>query len=1164
MRRIFFYPITPDMTRKLSVSLTAALLAGASVTASSASYLIEGEAFQFKGKWVVEKSSDCLGSAMLRVYQDSRSDAADDALTVVNIAEAGHYRVWTRSQDFVNSARPRTYTLTVDGKEMRSSGAHGSAGFRWELVGEADLTAKPTLMRLADTGLYFGRCDAILLTTDASLDPNTRSNTELARYRRAPAVMDYSTDNAPRLADPLDITAGYTVLATVANDSLRVSFVRLAESGAIVCKTDFYAAGSWRRFGNTAEDNRVALISNAGNGAVTFNHNQFYPAWNVCAAERTFTFDNTDYAVKIDGDSSNPFFAGTLTEARAAAVSKTAADCIKVTYDCGDAGTLTGYWTIADSGPYVGVRLVFKPAVEGTYSLALHGAKGVGDASATGGLMPPMFAGKRLPQTPLMLFSSQMSQCLAAVGADLSFGPATSFVSADLDTFGDNWGGYDHSPVGFTLRNSAGELQPVAFSPLPGMADSKVKANRTVEARFIAGIVGGYWADALEYVSDNVFEVGDYRRPDGCSLSRTARNIIDLIADDEFSGWAPALKGFWDIEADGNTAPTVVQSSPLAVIGAALLTADADLYERRALPTIEYLLSRNGYRTRANAPQQLDPTQSQFPTTLFAGINTLTGGLNPWLADLALPGGATRASNGYFSTLQQFSQEIAAMRLTGDDSRLGRARELADAYVGELMADNLPDMAAGSFYNSQMTPDWTPLLDIYALTGDECYLRAAEHGAAHTLAGIKSWPRVADGDMTVHPGGVFDGVTTIWWKGSEQFRLGFPRTEGDAPEHLTEAWRVSAVGLGMEQPATYFVRTAGKTVRPVFMNSRAPRLLELSAAGGKAIFETYARNAVIGRSANYPGYYATGYTDLTMSEEFPYKGPDVSSIYYHHIPAHLAMIQDFLVSEATTRSNGSISVEPARQEGFVWFTNNVYGASRGRIDDADVRLYMPRNAVGCSNPDINVLTARSDSQFFIILTNDGDDDTTASLTLGNDIARRTGGNPTLTAKVAARDLTVLTLDADFSDLAEAPALTDGMHVIDTGTAAGTVYLYRIRSPFGYDSLYGFAGCGEVSGLTVTARCNGAEQSAATWPYEWSLGNVGYDDSAEVTVSIAIGGTVVKTLTHTFATDDSAITDISVASGDDCGDNRLYTLDGRRVGAACRRGIYIARNRKIVL
>ncbi|MDE6468913.1 MAG: hypothetical protein K2L28_08480 [Muribaculaceae bacterium] len=57
-----------------------------SLFARSASILIEGEAFQFKGKWVVEKSSECLGTAMLRVYQDSRAGAADDALTVVNIS----------------------------------------------------------------------------------------------------------------------------------------------------------------------------------------------------------------------------------------------------------------------------------------------------------------------------------------------------------------------------------------------------------------------------------------------------------------------------------------------------------------------------------------------------------------------------------------------------------------------------------------------------------------------------------------------------------------------------------------------------------------------------------------------------------------------------------------------------------------------------------------------------------------------------------------------------------------------------------------------------------------------------------------------------------------------------------------------------------------------
>jgi len=173
-----------------------------------------------------------------------------------------------------------------------------------------------------------------------------------------------------------------------------------------------------------------------------------------------------------------------------------------------------------------------------------------------------------------------------------------------------------------------------------------------------------------------------------------------------------------------------------------------------------------------------------------------------------MPQGTTRQANGYFSTLQAFRQEISAYRLTSDESRLDRARALADAYTDEITAGNLPEMAAGSFYNSQMYHDWTPLLDMYRITGEERYLDAASLGAAHTIAGIKTWPRVHEGMHTVHPGGTYDGVTTVWWKGPEQFRLGFPRKDGDSPEHEVEAWSVSPVGLGMEQPATYFLRTA--------------------------------------------------------------------------------------------------------------------------------------------------------------------------------------------------------------------------------------------------------------------------------------------------------------------------------------------------------------------
>lgn len=1156
------------MTRNRRTILTALLLALAQLgaAAQSTSILIEGEAFQFKGKWVTEKSSDCLGSAMLRVYQDNRpTSATDDALTVVNITQSATYHVWTRSQDFANSPRPRTYTLSIDGHEMSPSGAHGIAGFYWEHVGQVELSRKAALMRLSDTGRYYGRCDAILLTTDASLNPNTLTNTELARSRRNPATMDFSTESAPQLTEPLNIASGYDVLATAANDSIRISFVRLGTDGPIVCKTDFYAAGSWRRYSSTAEDNRIALVSRPADDPATLNHNQFYPAWDPCVAARTLTFEGRDYPVIADGDNSNPYFAGTLTEARATAVTKTAANCIKVTYGCGNAGTLTAYWTVPESGRHIAVRMLFKPTADGYYSLALHGAKGIADAEACGGLMPPMFAGLRLPATPQMICSSMMSQCLSAIATESAFGTATAFVSADLDAFAQDWGGYDNSPIGFTLRNSRGELQPVAFAPVPAMADSHVKAGRTLEARFITGIQAGNWDDALEYVSTNVFSVSDYRTPGACSLSEAVANVTDLIRNDSFSGWEPRLKGFWDIEADGNTTPTVVQAAPLALIGAASLAHDEDLYLSRALPTIEYLLSRTGYRTRANQPAALTPEASQFPTTLFEGINSLTGGLNPWLEELALPKGETRAANGYFSTLQEFRQELAALRLTGDDSHLQRAEALANDYAAEILSDRLPDMAAGSFYNSQMIPDWTPLLDIYALTGNELHLQAAAHGAAHTLAGVKTWPKVAPGMQTVHPGNKFDGVTTIWWKGTEQFRLGFPRTEGDAPEHEVEAAKVSPVGLGMEQPATYFVRTAGKTVRPVFMNSWAPRLMELGALTGKEIFSTYGRNAVIGRADNYPGYYATGFTDLTMAENFPYAGPDVSSIYFHHIPAYLAMLQDCLVTEITTRSKGDISFEAARQEGFVWFANNIYGNSRGTIGGEPVRLFMPRGGVLTGNPAVNVLTARGENRLHIMLTNDGNADANVTLTLGQDLARRiTAYNPdALSATVPARGLKVLTVDADFSDLPDPTPLTDGLDIIDTGSAAGSIYLYRIRSPFGHDSVYGFADCGEVAGLTVTAECNGAGQSASAWPYEWSFGTFACDEPAEVTVNIMIDGRTVSTVSKTFDPTQTSVPPVSVTGAGAAAGSAIYTPDGRRVSSMSRPGIYIVNGKKIL-
>lgn len=76
------------------------VVGGLNIYAQKDKYLIEAEAFQFKGKWSTDRSADCMGSAMLRLNGGGSLDEQFDALTVVNIMEEGDYNVWVRSADY--------------------------------------------------------------------------------------------------------------------------------------------------------------------------------------------------------------------------------------------------------------------------------------------------------------------------------------------------------------------------------------------------------------------------------------------------------------------------------------------------------------------------------------------------------------------------------------------------------------------------------------------------------------------------------------------------------------------------------------------------------------------------------------------------------------------------------------------------------------------------------------------------------------------------------------------------------------------------------------------------------------------------------------------------------------------------------------------------------
>ena len=212
----------------------------------------------------------------------------------------------------------------------------------------------------------------------------------------------------------------------------------------------------------------------------------------------------------------------------------------------------------------------------------------------------------------------------------------------------------------------------------------------------------------------------------------------------------------------------------------------------------------------------------------------------------------------------------------------------------------------------------------------------------------------------------------VWWRDGVPFRLGWPRKPNDTPAHRVPAWQVSPIGLGLEQPSTYTAFPSA--MNNILMSCWAPHLLRVYQHTGREIYRTYARNSILGRFANYPGYYLSGLTDLPQSPRYPYEGPNVSSIYYHHIPVHFGFTIDFLVAQAESRSGGQIRFPYAKQKNYAWFDFRTYGLGPGTIyGESGAVPWLRRNLVRLDTPLVDWLAARSADRFHLILMSQSDE-----------------------------------------------------------------------------------------------------------------------------------------------------------------------------------------------
>ncbi|MER7443833.1 NEW3 domain-containing protein [Micromonospora avicenniae] len=540
--------------------------------------------------------------------------------------------------------------------------------------------------------------------------------------------------------------------------------------------------------------------------------------------------------------------------------------------------------------------------------------------------------------------------------------------------------GPDGQPFGMSLRNDSGEIQPVAFAPQVGRL-SPLKAGERHEFTFGVYAQPGSMYEAYTRLARDEYDYTAYRRNIyDTSLTDTVHNLVDLAmkdsdADDSetyqrsLSGWWDRAKGFVDTENDR----AVRTATSGVLLGAYYLTGDRELYDKRARPSLEYQVSRNGVGwTPIKGNPVYGDTNAWRLGSVAGDASTLvplyeqTRGQVAGLHELALKSIEERPRK---DSRTPVSTPLAAWRLTGNAAYLAEAKAEADRYLaGEIDPPYTTNVGENAF-QFNYSKGWVELLELYEETGDARYLDAAYAEAKRFVTQTMVRP-VPDGEVTVNADGWIDAQVDRWNGG-----VTYDYPAEDVPAERVPAWMVSTNGMTFEQLSTYKIAAGredpggGLVMNPIW----APFLLRLAGHTGDKMLADVAHNLVVGRFTNYPGYYYREFTAAQMRPDFPLTGPaGLTSIYYHHIPAQLGLAMDYLLSEQTYRSGGKISFPAAFETNYVYFKFHVYGHQPGRFYGEDgVWPYLPKGIVDVADPQLNWVTGHGNDSLYLSLTNEG-------------------------------------------------------------------------------------------------------------------------------------------------------------------------------------------------
>ncbi|WP_181592949.1 S-layer homology domain-containing protein [Paenibacillus sp. YN15] len=954
-------------------------------------YYIPPNYFYSFGSWTLTGSYVTGRATASTAEEADPGDGGEPAIARVNVESAGQYKLWVRDRDFAtNQPGTRTFHVGVDGARAdKKFGAHGQEGFRWTEVGVYTLEAGVHELSLIDTSAFYARCEGFFLTKDLSLVPPEDLDELIELAQPEDPFSALPPADFPEWA-AADVPSAET--ASIENGSVKVVFHKgTGQEGDLVQNEIFIKEdGQWLQVKEKTEQLGFLMMA-ASNSQFAGQDGQFIQFSQEVELE----------GVSVNTVVSDFFRSGVPVWFIPSGFTKINDHKVELSFPSHSEAELKVVFELDDLSDDPKVTLEAEFSQEGAYSFLLFSGNETAYSDFDTVTAPLLYVKKNVPAGSTIVPESYLFTPMATLHyaeGNTRFGgkAMTSGIAMDPVSVPQDYAYPETSSFGLVLRGPEQNVRPQFTAPMFGSGHSLFEAGDSYSVSYRIINQAASWYDTFKHTAENLYNARDIRTNYFHSLNEAIYNATDLMMDDDYGGWDTEDMAHYNMEEKD----LVTVSNSMAALQRYLLTEDEAILDDRAIPTLAYILGRNrphfrgtgdgGTSNYAGAlPTPIGGPITNYSAHVYGGLYEMTQGRMPFLLDQAVQSPSQQAS------LAGVADQAIMFKYTEDEQYLNHLRTLADRYLQQH-----PNAGANReirFVNGFVYGDYIPmvatLLAAYEATGEQRYLDGAEQNAQLLLTGV--WTTgyhddYAETDYTVtqeksgtRP--LYANRFNFWWHGEQQWRLGNVDGEAKPAQELgvpleTETapgWLGGRVGMGTEHPST---PGHGNVIT---MNNWAGMLAKLSVYTGDEFFYNMARNATIGRYGNYPGYYQDRILFHQMKEDYPYTGPDFTSIYWHHIPVFISMLEDFLINSAWVKSEQHVEFPSLYQSGYAYFASNQFGHAPGKFyEEEDMWLWLDRGIVEPDTVEIDYVAARKDGVLGVALMNEGNDAVTSTVTLG--------------------------------------------------------------------------------------------------------------------------------------------------------------------------------------